>query len=32
MRVRAVNTGSVSIEDYFVAEVWCDRLTAVMRQ
>ena len=26
-----VNIGSVSIADYLVAELWCDRMTAVMR-
>ena len=29
---RIVNIGSVSIADYLVAEVWCDRMTVVMRQ
>ena len=28
---RTVNIGDVSITDYLVAEVWCDRMTAVMR-
>ena len=26
---RTVNIGSVSIADYLVAEVWCERMTAV---
>ena len=29
---RTVNIGSVSIADYLVAELWCDRMTVVMRQ
>ena len=29
---RTVNIGDVSIADYLVAEVWCDRMTAVMRR
>ena len=29
---RVVNIGSVSIADYLVAEVWCDRMTVVMRR
>ena len=28
---RTVNIGSVSIADYLVAEIWCDRMTVVMR-
>ena len=27
---RTVNIGDVSIADYLVAEVWCDRMTVVM--
>ena len=29
---RTVNIGDVSIADYLVAEVWCDRMTVVMRR
>ena len=29
---RTVNIGDVSVADYLVAEVWCDRMTVVMRR
>ena len=30
--MRTANIGDVSIADYLVAEVWCDRMTVVMRR
>ena len=30
--MRTVNIGDVSISDYLVAEVWCDRMTVFMRR
>ena len=32
MTSRTVNIGDVSIAKYLVAEVWCDRMTVVMRR